>query len=110
MELRERMRPYVRSLMEAAHEKGTPVMRPLFYDFPEDKKAWEVGDEYMFGPDVLVAPVLYEGVREREVYLPEGTWRNINDGKEYKGGQTITAAAPYDAIPVFAKAGTRPEL
>ena len=75
MELREKMRPYVRSLMEAAHEKGTPVMRPLFYDFPEDKKAWEVEDEYMFGPDVLVAPVLYEGIREREVYLPEGNWR-----------------------------------
>ena len=110
MELREKMRPYVRSLMEAAHEKGTPVMRPLFYDFPEDKKAWEVEDEYMFGPDVLVAPVLYEGIREREVYLPEGNWRNINDGREYTGGQSITAAAPYDAIPVFVKAGTRPEL
>ena len=110
MELREKMRPYVRSLMEAAHEKGTPVMRPLFYDFPEDKKAWEVEDEYMFGPDVLVAPVLYEGIREREVYLPEGNWRNINDGREYAGGQTITAAAPYDAIPVFVKAGTGPEL
>ena len=100
------MRPYVRSLMAAAHEKGTPVIRPLFYDYPEDQKSWEIGDEYMFGPDVLVAPVLYEDVRERQVYLPEGKWININDGSEWDGGQTITAPAPYEAIPVFVKAGT----
>lgn len=104
--LRERMRPYVRSLMEAAHEKGTPVIRPLFYDFPSDSKAWEIGDEYMFGPDILVAPVLYEGVRERSVYLPEGSWVNINDGKTYEGGRTIMAAAPYEYIPVFARKGS----
>lgn len=76
-------------------------MRPLFYDFPADVKAWEIEDEYMFGPDVLVAPVLYEGVREREVYLPEGTWKNINDGSVFEGNQTIVAPAPYEAIPVF---------
>ena len=104
--LRLKMRPYVRSLMAAAHEKGTPVIRPLFYDYPEDQKSWEIGDEYMFGPDVLVAPVLYEDVRERQVYLPEGKWININDGSEWDGGQTITAPAPYEAIQVFVKAGT----
>ena len=68
--LRERMRPYVRQIMEEAHEKGTPAMRPLFYDFPEDKKAWDIEDEYMFGPDLLVAPVLYE--EQRENPLPAG--------------------------------------
>ena len=107
--LRENMRPYVRSLMKAAHEKGTPLIRPLFYDFPEDEKAWETGDEHMFGPDVLVAPVLYENVRERSVYLPEGNWRNINDGECFEGGRTITAPAPYEAIPVFVKAGSEVE-
>ena len=107
--LRENMRPYVRSLMKAAHEKGTPLIRPLFYDFPEDEKAWETGDEHMFGPDVLVAPVLYENVRERSVYLPEGNWRNINDGECLEGGRTITAPAPYEAIPVFVKAGSEVE-
>ena len=109
IELRERMRPYVRTLMAEAHEKGTPVIRPLFYDFPEDKKTWEIGDEYLFGPDVLVAPVLYENVREREVYLPEGEWRNINDGTAYTGGRTILAPAPYEAIPVFVKIGSQAE-
>ena len=107
--LRENMRPYVRSLMKAAHEKGTPLIRPRFYDFPEDEKAWETGDEHMFGPDVLVAPVLYENVRERSVYLPEGNWRNINDGECLEGGRTITAPAPYEAIPVFVKAGSEVE-
>ncbi len=104
--LRERMRPYVRSLMKAAHEKGTPVIRPLFYDYPSDPKTWEIGDEHMFGPDVLVAPVLYENVREREVYLPEGKWVNINDGKSFDGGCTVTAPAPYEAIPVFVREGS----
>ena len=101
--LREKMRPYVTRLMQEAHEKGTPVMRPLFYDFPADPTCWEIDDEYMFGPDVLVAPVLYENVRERKVYLPEGTWTNINDGQVFEGGQTITAPAPYESIPVFTR-------
>ena len=108
--LRERMRPYVRQIMEEAHEKGTPAMRPLFYDFPEDEKAWEIEDEYMFGPDLLVAPVLYEDQRERTLYLPEGLWRNINDNREYEGGRTITVSAPLEQLPVFAKAGKLTEL
>ena len=108
--LRERMRPYVRQIMEEAHEKGTPAMRPLFYDFPEDEKAWEIEDEYMFGPDLLVAPVLYEDQRERTLYLPEGLWRNINDNREYEGGRMITVSAPLEQLPVFAKAGKLTEL
>ena len=99
--LRERLRRYIRSLMKEAHEKGTPVMRPLFYDFPKDEKAWEIDDEYMFGPDILVAPILYEGLTERKVYLPDGLWMNMEDGSEYQGGQTITAPAPIDVIPAF---------
>ena len=95
--------------MKEAHEKGTPVIRPLFYDFPQDTACAEIEDEFMFGPDVLVAPILYAGVREREVYLPEGEWVNINDGKCYAGGQTICADAPYEAIPVFVKSGSEAE-
>lgn len=110
LHLRERMRPYVRQIMEEAHEKGTPPMRPLFYDFPEDKNAWEIEDEYMFGPDLLVAPVLYEDQRERTLYLPEGLWRNIHDSQEYQGGREITVDAPLDQLPVFAKAGKLTEL
>lgn len=110
MNLREKMRPYVRKLMKAAHEKGTPIMRPLFYDFPEDKIAWEIEDEYMFGPDLLVAPILYADARERKVYLPDGMWRNICNGEMYQGKQRITVAAPIDQIPVFVKNGTLEEL
>ena len=106
LELRERMKPYIKELMEAAHEKGTPVIRPLFYDVPEDLNAWDVEDQYMFGPDVLVAPVLFEGARSREVYLPEGSvWKNYWTGEELTGGQRIMAEAPLNQIPLFIRNG-----
>lgn len=108
--LREKLRPYIKALMEEAHQKGTPVMRPLFYDFPVDSRCWEITDEYMFGPDMLVAPVLYEKQRERQVYLPDGAWRNLNDKKVYTGGQVICSDAPIDTIPVFVKAGRLDDL
>ena len=110
LNLREAMRPYTRDLMKAAHEKGDPVMRPLFYDFPEDAKAWDIDDEYMFGPGLLVAPILYSGMKEREVYLPKGSWRDINDGKVYDGERTVKVPAPIDVIPVFARDGALPDL
>lgn len=104
MEYRERMRPYTRRLMKEAHEKGTPVMRTLFYMYPEDCACWDVEDEYMYGPDVLVAPVLYAGQTKRSVYLPEGdNWVEFATGKEYTGGQRVVADAPLDVIPVFVR-------
>ena len=102
LRLREWMRPYVRGLMSAAHTRGAPIIRPLFYDFPEDCKAWTVEDAYMFGPDVLVAPVLFEGQRVRDVYLPHGTrWISQGTGKIFDGGQVVSEAAPLDHLPVF---------
>jgi alpha-D-xyloside xylohydrolase len=104
--LREKMQPYLEKIMREAHEKGTPAMRPLFYDFPEDKTAWEQEDEYMFGPDYLVAPVLYEGRRERELYLPAGAqWTCAWTGKIFDGGKTAAVPAPLDTIPVFCRGG-----
>ncbi len=104
MEYRERMRPYTRKLMKEAHEKGTPVMRTLFYMYPQDSACWDVEDEYMYGPDVLVAPVLYAGQTKRSVYLPEGdNWVEFATGKEYTGGQRVVADAPLDVIPVFVR-------
>lgn len=100
--LRQELKPYIAGLMEEAHEKGTPVMRTLFYEFPWDERAWEIRDEYMFGKRYLIAPVLYEGMRERQVYLPKGSsWRNYWTGEMYAGGQTILADAPIEQIPVF---------
>ncbi|MDR1046552.1 MAG: glycoside hydrolase family 31 protein, partial [Treponema sp.] len=102
--LRERLRPYIEKSMQAAHDKGTPVIRPLFYDFPQDKAAWETEDVYMFGPDYLVAPVLYEGLRERKVYLPLGAaWTNAWTGESFEGGRIVTSSAPLDIIPVFCR-------
>ena len=104
LELREKLRPYVTEQMEAAHKKGTPVMRPLFYDFPADKAAWECEDAYMFGPDLLVAPIMYEGMTKRSVYLPAGAkWQNVWTGEITNGGTTVEADAPLAIIPVFAK-------
>ena len=98
------MRPYTRKLMQEAHEKGTPVMRTLFYMFPEDPACWEVEDEYCYGPDILVAPILYADQRSRRVYLPAGaTWVEYATGKEYAGGQEIEACAPLEVIPVFVR-------
>ena len=100
--IRERLRPYIRECMQAASDTGAPVMRPLFYDFPEDKKCWETEDSYMFGPDLLVSPVMEAGATKRSVYLPAGaTWKDAYTGKVYEGGQTITVPAPIDIIPVM---------
>ena len=100
--LRESMRNYIREVMREAHEKGTPVMRTLFYEFPDDPMVWEIDDEYMFGGSYLVAPVLFSGAVSRNVYLPSGVrWKDINDGTVYDGGCTICAAAPLDVIPLF---------
>ena len=101
MELRERMKPYLKEVMREASENGSPVMRPLFYEFPSDEACWSCEDAYMFGPKYLVAPVLYEGMTRRTVYLPKGKWRDMNTGETYEGGCTITVAAPVEIIPVF---------
>lgn len=104
--LRERLRPYVTEAMRQAHEKGTPVIRTLFYNFPEDEACWQVEDEFFLGDDLLVCPVLYAGCRSREVYFPSGCrFRDIRDGKVYEGGQRLLFDAPLDSIPVFAREG-----
>ena len=100
--LRERMKPYISELMRQAHETGAPVMRTLFYEFPEDPRCWEVEDAYLFGADLLVAPVTEAGAQSRLVYLPAGaSWTDAWTGERLEGGQTIVAAAPPDIIPVF---------
>jgi alpha-D-xyloside xylohydrolase len=105
--LREKLRPYIEGLMREAHEKGSPVIRPLFYDFPGDPGAWDVEDQYMFGPGFLAAPVLYEGRRERELYLPKAPrpWTDVWTGKQYEGGAAVTVEAPLERIPVFSLSG-----
>lgn len=107
--LRERIKPYIVGQMKRAHEESIPIMRPLFFDFPEDKKTYEVEDEYLFGPDILVAPVIYEGGRRRKVYLPQGAqWTEVQQsGKVYQGGQWIEVEAPLEVVPVFLRDGAK---
>ncbi|MBO5377959.1 MAG: glycoside hydrolase family 31 protein [Ruminiclostridium sp.] len=104
--IREKLRPYIREAMDECSRSGLPVMRPLFFDFSNDKTAWETEDQYMFGSDILVAPVLEEGARERSVYLPAGAeWIDAYTKQIYSGGQRITVPAPIDVIPIFYKNG-----
>ena len=98
---REALRDYIRELMKQAHEEGTPLMRAMWYEFPEDDRCGDLKDQYMFGSRFLVAPVLEPGARERPVYFPAGSWRNVDTGEVLQGGGTRTAAAPLDVIPVF---------
>lgn len=100
--LRERLRPYILEHMRLASEKGIPLMRPLFFDFFQDEHSFTIEDQFLFGPDLLVAPVLTEGARSRQVYLPAGTpWRDAWNGQILAGGQTIAADAPLERIPLY---------
>ncbi|MBT7702316.1 MAG: glycoside hydrolase family 31 protein, partial [Verrucomicrobia bacterium] len=110
MLLRERLRPYVMVQMKLASEKGLPPMRPVFFDFAEDPKTAEVEDQYLFGPDLLVAPITRYEARSREVYLPIGTeWTDVWTGKKLPGGQIVEADAPIERIPVYVR-GNNPDL
>ncbi len=104
--LRERLRPYVMEQMATAAASGLPPMRALFLEFPAEAAAWEVSDQYMFGPDVLVAPITSYGARERNVYLPEGaSWLDAWTGEPVARNGWVTAAAPLERIPVYLRAG-----
>ena len=107
--LREALKPYIKTLMREAHEHGTPVMRPLFFQYPDDETAWTLDETYLFGPDILVAPVYTSGATTREVYLPKGdSWREVSTGKTFEGGRWVTANAPIDVIPLFVRSGAQP--
>jgi alpha-D-xyloside xylohydrolase len=107
LKLRYQLLPYIYSLAYKTHETGAPFMRALFMDFPNDPKVADLGDEYMFGPSFLVAPVTDQGATSRMVYLPAGAdWYNYWTNDRIHGGQTIRAAAPIDTLPLFVRAGS----
>lgn len=106
--IREKLKPYIRKMMKICSEKGTPVIRPLFFHFQKDSAVWEIDDEYLFGSDLLIAPVTEYGARERDVYLPSGVmWVNAYTGELYDGGQTLSVPAELDTIPVFFRADSK---
>ena len=107
LKLRYTLMPYLYSLGRHTYDSGAPFMRALFMDFPGDPKVANIGDEYMFGPAFLVAPVTEQGVESRQVYLPAGSeWYNYWTNQKLAGGQTVTVAAPIDTIPLFVRAGS----
>jgi alpha-D-xyloside xylohydrolase len=107
LKLRYTLMPYIYSLGWFTYQTGAPFMRALFMDFPADEKVADIRDEYMFGPALLVAPVVQQGATTRDVYLPAGTdWYNYWTNEKMHGGQTITVQAPIDVIPLFVKAGS----
>ncbi len=107
LRLRYALLPYTYALGRRTYDTGAPFMRALWMDFPGDVKTADLGDEYMFGPAFLVAPVTDQGVSSRPVYLPVGTdWYDWWTGRRFRGGQTITAAAPIDTLPLFVRAGS----
>ncbi|MGA8938268.1 MAG: TIM-barrel domain-containing protein [Acidobacteriaceae bacterium] len=107
LRLRYQLLPYTYSLGYSTYKTGAPFMRALFMDFPNDPRAIDIPDEYMFGPAFLVAPVTNQGATHREVYLPAGCdWYNYWTNERLKGGRTVTVAAPIDTIPLFVRAGS----
>ena len=106
IETREKMRPYTLKIAKEAADKGYPMMRPMFFEYPDDKKCYELWDQYMFGGDILFAPIYNEGQTDREVYLPEGEWISVLDKKEYAGGQTLSMHAEVSEYIAFVKKGS----
>jgi alpha-D-xyloside xylohydrolase len=107
LRLRYELMPYIYSLGYRTYQTGAPFTRALFMDFPDDPNVSDIRDEYMFGPAFLVAPVTEQGATSRKVYLPAGSdWYDYWTNDRIKGGQTITAAAPIDTIPLFVRAGS----
>jgi alpha-D-xyloside xylohydrolase len=106
LRLRYQLMPYLYSIARMTHQTGAPFMRGLFMDFGNDPNVANIGDEYMFGPSLLIAPVTEQGSTTRQVYLPAGTdWYNFWTNERVRGGQSIAVDAPIDIIPIFVKAG-----
>lgn len=103
VELRETIKPYVKEKMDEASKTGAPLIRAMFYEFPDDAECWKLSTQYMFGEKYLVAPILEAGAAKRELYLPSGQWKNIHTNEIIAGGKYICADAPIDIIPVFEK-------
>ncbi len=106
LKLREGLKPYILKYMDIAAATGSPIMRPMFYDFYEDETCYTLDDQYMFGEDILFAPILEQGITQRKVYLPEGNWININDGQNYEGKKTVMVNAEIHEFIAFIKNGS----
>ena len=100
-DIRIELHDYIKGLYAQAHENGSPLLRTMFYEFPEDERCWELQDQYMFGSDYLIAPILHLNEWKRDVYLPAGKWTLTSTGELFEGGRTISVDAPIEYMPVL---------
>jgi alpha-glucosidase (family GH31 glycosyl hydrolase) len=105
LELRYRLLPYLYSAVREAHRTGLPIVRALWLHYPADPKAAGRGDEYLWGRDILVAPVVERGATERRVYLPEGVWHDFWTEERQQGGREILREVDLETMPLFVRAG-----
>lgn len=105
IETKYKLMPYIYVQSKLAAEKGLPMVRALFIEFPQDPGAWQIENEYMFGSDMLIAPIFETGSRQRNVYLPQGQWIDFQTGKAYGGGWHQVEAGALQAI-IMVKDGT----
>lgn len=108
--LRERLKPYILKQMKTASETGAPVMRPMFFDFYEDEECYKLSDQYMFGPDIIFAPIYRRGETKRRVYLPEGQWRRAGEDEAVKGAGYIECEADIEHFIAFVREGSEVEI
>lgn len=106
IELRERLKPYICHYMDITSETGAPIMRPMFWDYHDDENCYALEDQYMFGGDILFAPIVDEGCTDREVYLPAGKWIDVNTKAVVDGGRYITCHAEINEFIAFVKEGS----
>lgn len=105
VQLRYRLLPYLYTQMLLACETGTPLLRPMYYNFQYDAFARSIDDQFCCGPDLLIAPVITAGSTQRQVYLPEGEWVDWHTYAHQSGPCTLRVETPLDSIPIFARAG-----
>jgi len=106
IELRYELLPTIYNAMQEASETGIPAMRPLFLEFPEDEKTADIDHEFLFGSNLILAPVLVEGATEQAIYLPKSNWFDYWSYKKYTGGKTQVVPTPLDSLPLFAREGS----
>ncbi len=101
--LRQRLIPYITKHMEIASKHGVPIMRPMFFDYPDDENCYCFGEQYFFGDDIIFAPITKQGATQKDVYLPKGKWVLTKDKTEYNGGKTYIVKAEIDEFIAFVK-------
>jgi alpha-glucosidase len=105
VELRYRLLPYTYTLAWQAHTLGLPLMRPLVLNYPDDPRTWTLDHQYLWGDDLLVAPVTREGATAWPVYVPRGSWYDFWTGQRHEGPTGVTLAAPLDRLPLLVRGG-----